>query len=132
MAARHAGLRGAAVWVVLAAYVFGALIPAGWMPAAMAGETGHYIVICTMSGLKTVAVDSNGNPSEEEPSHGSDHEAKSCAYGTAPKQALDAGDSVFVSSDEALHQRMRVFVEAPHAGYPRYTIYASRAPPISI
>nr|TFG51719.1 MAG: hypothetical protein E4H34_05910 [Hyphomicrobiales bacterium] len=119
----------AAIFFVLAAYLLRAFVPAGWMPAATAGEAGNFIVICTLSGLKSIEVDSNGKPLNEEAPHDSNDDGKTCAFGTAPKLALAGVDIIGASPDAAYALRARLRqAPVPKTGGLHAT-YAPRAPP---
>jgi hypothetical protein len=129
---RNDGLGKTAVFVVLVAYLLRAFVPAGWMPAAMAGEAGNYIFICTVSGLKTIAVDSDGMPLDEEAPHGLDHDGKLCTFGVASKLALASPDirAGLPSNVYILHAPIAARFVPAAVGL--HSSYSPRAPPVFI
>lgn len=84
--------RFAAFWMVAAALLLKAAVPL--LAVAAARAQGHALVeICTVYGVKTIAVDAQGQPAEADPAHGSEaaHAGSHCALtgllavaGTAP------------------------------------------------
>lgn len=79
-------LRHALSSLVLLAVFVACLIPAGFMPGVGTGEDGvqtFSIVICTSTGMKTIEIDGNGDPT----GHDSELPSTSCAY--APVLAQD-------------------------------------------
>jgi hypothetical protein len=83
-----------ALCVLLMAMLLRALVPSGWMPTNDLPSGASFIVICSSAGMKTILVDGNGKPIEEERSA---HAPDSCAFGNAVAFGLPEAHHVFAS-----------------------------------
>ncbi|HCX67427.1 DUF2946 family protein [uncultured Parvibaculum sp.] len=73
----HLGGRSGALYVLLAAMLLRAFLPAGWMLAEARAPGDSLIVICTSGGLKHLLIGPDGKPAEEKTAKASDH----CIFG---------------------------------------------------
>jgi hypothetical protein len=78
-------LRFAAVHIALAAMMLRALLPAGWMPAAIAG--GAPLVVCTMDGPVSLVLGPGGKPLKHQPSQDDARHHEMCPFAAAPHLA---------------------------------------------
>ncbi|MGA7674610.1 MAG: DUF2946 family protein [Rhizomicrobium sp.] len=118
-------LRQTAVHLALAAMLFRALMPAGWMPDT-AGHSGSPIVICTLNGPLHLTLGEDGKPLKQEPAK---HQREACPFAAMPHLAQAAGiASLALPSPVALPAQRNAYL-AVAAEASRHSPQSPRAPP---
>ncbi len=120
--ARHRVLH---VWIAMLAVLFGALAPAVSHALASTGATSMQMEICTMDGMKSVAVDSGSQPGEPV-GHLMKH-CCSCSPLADPWSLLPAAH-LHPAMAPAADRHPPLFYQAPRALFP-WTAAKPRAPP---
>lgn len=108
--------------VALVALLVRALVPVGWMPAG-ASTQGAEIVICTLSGMKHIAVDdqTSGDPQKHSESQAP------CAFAAMASLAPPVSQQVFVAPRDVWARKLTPF--AAHFASSDVTPWYSRGPP---
>ena len=113
--------RSAAVQIALLAMLLRAVLPAGWMPAAVTGANTSPFVICTMDGPLHSA--------PAKPSHDHDRATSPCVFASAaplssPDIAIATSAPVQLASQIAFAPLHETIIAAPY-----FRPNAARAPP---
>lgn len=126
---RFSKFRTAAVSLALAAMMLRALLPAGWMPGAIA--SGTPLVLCTMGSMAHAAPAKNGGPLERKPTHDDGRHHEVCPFSAAPHLAPPAAAAAILPSYAVTGGAARL-AQSPLRQVSRYVPQAPRAPPVSL